>query len=391
MILTALNANAEFMQNHTSKTESMKTNSLNKSDKVGFVNPFTIDIDPMERLLLINFEKDADSVYIGFEPQVFDDPVNGKGHLVIGWRKDGKIDIYHQSSLNMRPEKYDIAGKGVNEMVLTDMAIAFFEVTNLGIQAEYVFRDLSDREVNIRIIEKNTKTRKPFGLLAPLGHAAENPSSMPVILLQDFYFVRKQHTKIHIKIDNKEHQADFLPIPMDGQKMYFTRYSPKPQIATLNSAFNGVLKSTEITKGNSEITDGDYRFEISWNGESPQIKSITKVNDIHPIKLNFNPAFPDLSRIGDDEALKGHFVIEGHPSTGSVGGYYEVNRIDDQLFIKMVPSKGWKPVAPKLSLRFMYTVVKTFKRWPTTYSWQADLNVDNTGNWIMQSEWERLN
>jgi hypothetical protein len=49
-----------------------------------FINPFCIDIDPMERLLLVNFEKDPDTIYIGFEPQVFDDPINGRGHLVIG-------------------------------------------------------------------------------------------------------------------------------------------------------------------------------------------------------------------------------------------------------------------------------------------------------------------
>ena len=61
-----------------------------------FFNPFHIAIDPMERLLLVNFEKDPDSLYIGFEPQVFDDHINGKGHLVIGWRIDGKVDVYHE-------------------------------------------------------------------------------------------------------------------------------------------------------------------------------------------------------------------------------------------------------------------------------------------------------
>ncbi len=48
--------------------------------------PFSISVDPMQRLLLVNLEKDPDTLYTGFEPQVFDDRVNGKGHLVIGWR-----------------------------------------------------------------------------------------------------------------------------------------------------------------------------------------------------------------------------------------------------------------------------------------------------------------
>ncbi len=50
------------------------------------VNPFHIDVDPIARLLLVNFEKDPDTTCAGFEPQVFDDPTNGRGHLVIGWR-----------------------------------------------------------------------------------------------------------------------------------------------------------------------------------------------------------------------------------------------------------------------------------------------------------------
>lgn len=33
--------------------------------------PFNIVVDPMQRLLLINFEKDPDRLYVGFEPQVF--------------------------------------------------------------------------------------------------------------------------------------------------------------------------------------------------------------------------------------------------------------------------------------------------------------------------------
>ncbi len=64
--------------------------------------PFRIDIDPMERLLLVNFEKDRTPPNVGFEPQVFDDSINGKGHLVIEWRQDGRVDVYHQPGLPAR-------------------------------------------------------------------------------------------------------------------------------------------------------------------------------------------------------------------------------------------------------------------------------------------------
>jgi hypothetical protein len=37
----------------------------------------------MERLFLINFEKDPDEIYIGFEPQWFDDAAYGTGLRII--------------------------------------------------------------------------------------------------------------------------------------------------------------------------------------------------------------------------------------------------------------------------------------------------------------------
>ena len=41
--------------------------------------------------------------------------------LVIGWRRDGKVDVYHEAGLKLRPEKYDIAGKGLEQMIKTGM------------------------------------------------------------------------------------------------------------------------------------------------------------------------------------------------------------------------------------------------------------------------------
>jgi len=113
------------------------------------LNPFQIDIDPMERLLLVNFEKNPDTIYVGFEPQVFNDDKNGKGHIIIGWRQDGKVDVYHQPSLKLDPKKYDIVGKGLANMVTDELLGASFEVNNLGVQAYYQFKDVNDRVVII--------------------------------------------------------------------------------------------------------------------------------------------------------------------------------------------------------------------------------------------------
>lgn len=50
----------------------------------------------MAGLLLINFEQNPDTIYAGFEPQAFDDKVHGRGLLVIGWRANGRVDVFYQ-------------------------------------------------------------------------------------------------------------------------------------------------------------------------------------------------------------------------------------------------------------------------------------------------------
>lgn len=58
------------------------------------VLPIRLGIDPMEKLLVASFKGDPE--FEGFEPQVFDDPINGKGMRVLRYRKDGKVDVYWQ-------------------------------------------------------------------------------------------------------------------------------------------------------------------------------------------------------------------------------------------------------------------------------------------------------
>lgn len=353
------------------------------------INPFGIDIDPMERLLLINYEKDPDTTYVGFEPQVFNDTVNGKGYIVIGWRQDGKLDIFHQPSLKLDPAKYDIAGKGLANMVERDLPGAMYEINAAGVQAHYEFKDIHDRTVVININERNPRKRKPFGLLAPLGANAEVPSALPIVLLHDFYFVRMQHTAIDITIDGKRHQPDVLPIPIDGTKMYFTRYSPKPVIAKLNPAFDGELAILEAEAGAAEVASGDCILALEWIYGKPTIKRVIRQNKIYPIELRFEPAFPNIDTLEDNANLKGSFIIEGHSSTGRTMGDYSVRKTDDHIEITMIPTQGWKPRPTKLSLRFFYTVVGVFKTWPSTYRWTALIQRKH-GVYSMRSEWQRI-
>jgi len=354
------------------------------------INPFCIDVDPMERLLLINFEKDPDTTYVGFEPQVFDDPINGQGHLVIGWRQDGKVDVYHQAGLHLNPAKYDIAGKGLANLVERNLAGATYEVDAFGVQAHYAFRDLHDRPIVIDISERNPKARKPFGLLAPMGAAAEGPSALPLVLLHDFYFVRKRHTAFEVSIDGKRHQPDGLPIPMDFTRMTFTRYSPRPLIATLNPAFEGRLDPIEVANGATEVHRGETTLALEWREGQPALKRLTRRNEVYPLDVRFERAFPDIQSLANGADLAGNFTIEGHPSTGHIAGIYTVAKRDRQIAVTMRPAQGWLPRPTKASLRFLYTVASVFRKWPTSYEWTAHIQAQGDDAYAMRSAWRRI-
>ncbi len=362
---------------------------ITASNSDGIIFPFSIEIDPMERLLLVNFEKDPDSIYLGFEPQVFNDDINGEGHLIIGWRIDSKIDVYYQKSLNPDPLKYSIAGAGLNEMIPVEMEKAFYEVNDFGVQSQYKFRDLIGREVEISITENNHRKRKPFGLLAPMGDAATHPTALPLVLLHDFYFVRKKDTNIKVSINSRNHQPDVLPIRMDGQKMYFTRYSPKPLIVTINPAHIEELKIFLPKSGQRTFEKDDYIYELEWTDQKASIKSISVKNDIHLITMNFVPAFPCLKTIPENSSIEGNFIISGHVSVGKIKGEYSIKSDKESVRIRVIPSKGWEPNTSKFSTWFLFSFVRVFKKWPGTYQWDAVIHRSSEASWQIKSGWIR--
>ncbi len=357
--------------------------------KFDFIIPFTINMDPMEKLLLINFEKDPDEIYIGFEPQYFNDNKNGNGFLIIGWRKDGKIDVYHQNSLIIDRSKYNIAGSGLNIAKEVYMENPLFNISDFGINAHFKFVDLYHRTIEIIINENNPKKTKPFGLLAPMGDAATNPKSLPLLFLHDFYFVRKKNSEITLSINDRIHKVDLLPLLMDGQKMTFIRYCSRPLILTINDENNSTPLIINL-KNKVEFLDKDNcRYIFDWQNNTPNLKKIIFDNKIHPITINFNPFIPDISNLKNIHLIEGKFKITGHESVGSIEGEYQIKYANDSIFMQIIPVGGWTPKPTNLATKFLFTAAKVFKKWPSTYKWNAVAYLDQSSQYSIKSQWIR--
>lgn len=176
---------------------------------------------------------------------------------------------------------------------------------------------------------------------------------------------------------------------MDWQQMIFARYSPKPLIATLNPAYSGILEGFDAAIGQQTAKKGNRFYEINWIDHHAHIKSMGIQNAIHPLTMSFFPSFPSLNSLPENTQLKGGFWISGHESVGSIAGDYVIRSEKGSIGITLVPSKGWKPNTTKFSTWFLFTVVRVFKKWPTTYRWEAALQKRPDGSWHMQSKWIR--
>ncbi|TVR21018.1 MAG: rhomboid family intramembrane serine protease [Anaerolineaceae bacterium] len=353
-----------------------------------FFSPFNLKCDPMERLLLINFENDPDTVYVGFEPQMFDDPIKGCGLLVIAWRHDGMIDVYHQPTLNLKREEYDIVGKGLCDFIIHPFDGGHFAINERGVDLSLTFEDKTGRPITLYIHEHNSKRRKPFGLLAPFPSETEKPPSLPLALLYDFYFVRRGQTDVEVTIDGKKHQLDLLPAPIDSSRMYFMRYASDPFIVLWNQNHEGALLSLPID--DDVAIDADAIYEISENGGQPEISVMQARSDRHDVRFLFNPSFPNVVNLRDGVQVGGNFTIDLEKTMGRIEGHYHIQRTGDDVEIEICPTGGWQPHLSKLSLRFMFTVVSVFKEWPKSYQWRATIDVSDPAVPAMRSRWRRL-
>lgn len=354
-----------------------------------YILPFTLSAELMQRLLIINLQNDPDEVYEGFEPQVFDDPVNGKGLLVIGWRRDGRLDVYHQPGLTLTAGKYDMVRKGLSDLVERPMADARFEIGPQGVNLSISFDDKLGRPIVLRIHERSQKPRKPFALLAPFPGDTEKPPSLPLALLYDFYFVRRAGSEIEVSVAGRHHAPDKLPVPMDGAWMYFTRYSSDPYVLTWNEAHDGPLPVLRFGVG-GEVEVEDVIYTLVKRAGQLELREMRPANAPHDVRITFEPSFPNVAALKDGALVEGGLTIWMEAAMGEITGVYSAQRTGGQVKLRLHPSGGWRPGVNKGATRIMFALVKVFRDWPRTYRWEAVIDLEGEGGPVMRSGWHRL-
>ena len=127
--------------------------------------PFLVGIDPMERLIVLDIKDDPQ--YAMIEPQVFDDPVNGRGMRLLLYRKDNKVDVYWQKGVNVDRDTISI-GAGIGAFKETGIHPSRFIITPKGVDLDIAFTDVHGNRIMLKIAE-NSSDHTRMSFLAPVG------------------------------------------------------------------------------------------------------------------------------------------------------------------------------------------------------------------------------
>ena len=190
-------------------------------------------------------------------------------------------------------------------------------------------------------------------------------------------------------IDDVRHKPDTFPLPLDGAKNYFSRYSADTFNVDWNKNFQGQLPPLFPGEDNRAL-QGDAVYELINNGEHNEIWRVSTTNKKHQIKIDFSPPVPDIACLRDGLEMDGGFVISTDGAAGSIRGEYHVRSREHDVEMSIHPDKGWIPNEKRLILRLLFRTVKVFKDWPKSYSWNAIINFGSTKQPLMKSTWERI-
>ncbi len=342
--------------------------------------PIRIGIDPMERLLVASFKGDPEFEMI--EPQIFDDPVNGKGMRVLRYRKDQKVDVYWQPGVKTDRSTISIGG-GIGDFQEVTIEPARFEVSDRGIDLHLVFTDVQKRRVEFKILE-NTLVNNRFPLLAPVGKDIKNPLRLFLVYMHEFDFVRKIGTEVLARIGDRELVPASFPILRDYKKVMLMRYSAVPVIGTINPPMDMPVVFEVTGPGNVEV-DG-MRVSVDEYGKTTQI---TVGQELRKVQVDFVPGFPNALDLAEGTTEEGRWTFR-ISDAAITGGSYNLLRNGDSVAVEIDLTEQWKPSDLPLSFEIFTQLVRSFRSWPTTYKWREIVRLNDTltmdGTWIRKGK-----
>lgn len=354
-----------------------------RGNRMKAILPFEVKVQPLTKLALINFENNPDQVYCGLELQYIEGSSMGRGYRVIAYRNDKYVDVYDEETIRYIPEeKFDVTQKGLKQHVHRKLEHISLDSQKGKVHISFAFTDCENRIIEVEIKERAKRKSTPMNLLAPIGVCSEKPTYLPVFFLYDFDFVRRSKTDRKVLINGVNMRLDPFPYPitMNLQRRLYTRYSLDSQIVEFLNTDSKQVKEIELNNEN-QYTEGPTEYQFT-NIKGTMALSSLQLKDIaHPLKIEFEPPI-------SLETCQGDFHILPEERMGRMDGSYKVTEEGENVFIKVVPEKGWKAVPNSLVTRLIFSENSVFCNWSRKYVFEQKINMRDLSS---ESKWVNLN
>ncbi|WP_149359663.1 hypothetical protein [Lolliginicoccus suaedae] len=325
---------------------------MGSSQATGPQWPISVRLDTIAAML--NFEIHNHPVYQGIEVQYFDDAQHGTGILVLMRRSDnGMVDVYHQAGLQIDRAGYGI-GAGLGEWRTTQIKPAILDVTDIGVRARIALRDMAGRSIEISVDDQGGKPQRSAEFLAPVGAAIEQPTALMLVWMRRFNLVRRSRIEPEVRIDGVPVTLGRLP----GAWLHHRHL---------------IKYASDLWVVNVNPPDSDGRREAGRP-------------DAAHARLHFSPEPPAPGMLAPGDGRKGEWSVSIGEHADVISGEWDCTG-GEVAVLTLTVTRGWRPRGLPPLMRAVTTLLPVFRRWPTTYRWEA--RADLRGTPEIQAGWRR--
>jgi hypothetical protein len=342
--------------------------------------PITLELSPIRGLLIVDVADDP--TYRTLEPQLIDGP-GGVGVVLLAYRHDGHVELYAEPDVTVDPAGYGGLDEGLLGIQRTEFDPARFEVTADGLQVDIAFAALNGPRIELRIHEHLARGRDEIAVLAPVGGSFTVPEFFPFLWLPGMSFVPARGTEVALRIDGQRRTIQRLPLPIGGRRCLMARYDLDVLVCQLNPDRSDPPRTSAPRAG---ATPEDGPELVAVDGR-PGLAGVQVRRGDHTCAVRLDPPVPDLRGLASPVCLRGTVELQADGVT-ELQGRYEVTRAGERVTFVIDGIGPWRSRQRRPLLAALFRL-PLFRRWPSTYRWDATLDLAAAPGAGWTSRWSR--
>jgi hypothetical protein len=334
------------------KTDDFPVTIYSKPTNGVVYSPFSMHIDNAEKLILFDFK--GNSRYKFLECQFYNNEEYGQGIVCMLMRHDDRLEMYHTEGLTMKQQLYYFDSLQRSIPINVFNPEYSFTYSNGQLDFNLKFNDKYGNSISASL---NGYYPENIDFIVPVGLVNNNYSSyssFPVFYMKELNFLNTKEGKASITINDTIYTIKKIPGIVNWKKVYMARWSFNPVFILWNENRTNTIKGL----ANNDLTTDSVSYKINDQNGYMEIESIEFRKEKHTAGIEFSPKLPELICLKEDIELSGRFIINVDDKRGVYGGKYFINRDDNEIILKLQPTKGYQPTPGKTWVKNLYLEIK---------------------------------